>query len=80
MLLLFLSMLEHVTLFISAEKNFSGYSLLKNHDFILVLPLYFIKLSSLEHNLLMHRVCLKTRLFGVVLDEQRSNGDIDGNQ
>ena len=44
LLLLFLSILENLTLSISAEVNFSGYSLFKNHDFILALC--FIKFSS----------------------------------
>ena len=40
LLLLFLSILENLTLSISAEINLSGYSLFKNHDFIL--PLVFL--------------------------------------
>ena len=58
-LLLFLAMLENLTLSISDEINVSGYSLFKKHDFIL--PLCFIKFSSQEHDLLMCIDWLKTK-------------------
>ena len=56
--ILFVSLMLSLTFLISESNSFSGYLLFTNHD--LIFFLFRSKSLSLEHNLLMHKVWLKT--------------------